>query len=88
MAAERCAEARREFVLEVGQEPPENIVCVDESAVNILTTYRQNGWAYQGVRAQKRCNFVRGTRCGLHLLSTIKGVLTFTQLLSLPRYYY
>ena len=64
MAAEQCAESRREFVLKVGQESPENIVCVDESAVNILTMYCQNGWTYQGVRARKHCNFVRGTQCG------------------------
>jgi hypothetical protein len=37
------------FVLEIGQEPPEYIVHTDESAVNILTTYHQNGWAYKGV---------------------------------------
>jgi hypothetical protein len=85
MAAERCAEARREFVLEVGRESPENIVCVDESAVNVLTTYCQNGWAYQGVRARKRCNFVRGARCVLHILS-LEEELTFIQLLPSPRY--
>jgi hypothetical protein len=48
--------------MEIGQEPPDRIVCADESAVNILTSYRENGWAYKGVRAHKRCNFVRGTR--------------------------
>ncbi|KAJ7763529.1 hypothetical protein DFH07DRAFT_697397, partial [Mycena maculata] len=44
-AAERCADARRDFVMAIGNEPPERIVCADESAVNILTSYRQNGWS-------------------------------------------
>lgn len=61
-AAERSEEARRAFRLEIGAEPPERIVTADESAVNILTTYRQNGWSYRGIRARKKCKFVRGTR--------------------------
>jgi hypothetical protein len=61
-AAERSEEARRQFRMEIGAEAPECIVCADESAVNILTTYRLNGWAYRGIRARKRCKFVRGTR--------------------------
>ncbi|KDQ51314.1 hypothetical protein JAAARDRAFT_113397, partial [Jaapia argillacea MUCL 33604] len=44
-ARERCEDARRDFVLEIGHEPPERIVCADESAVNILTSYRENGWS-------------------------------------------
>jgi hypothetical protein len=47
--------------MEIGAEAPECIVCADESAVNILTTYWLNGWAYRGIRACKRCKFVRGT---------------------------
>jgi hypothetical protein len=65
-ASERCADARRTFSLEIGQEPVERLVCADESAVNILTSYRDNGWAFTGVRARKRTCFVRGTRCVLH----------------------
>jgi hypothetical protein len=49
--------------MEIGGEPAERIVCGDEAAVNILTTYRENGWARQGVRARKCTRFVRGTRC-------------------------
>ncbi|KAJ7778716.1 hypothetical protein DFH07DRAFT_715713, partial [Mycena maculata] len=44
-AAERCATARRDFLLEIGNEPADYIVCADESAVNVLTSYRRNGWA-------------------------------------------
>ncbi|KAJ7203048.1 hypothetical protein GGX14DRAFT_369858 [Mycena pura] len=55
-AAERCADARRAFIMEIGDEPADRIVCADESAVNILTSYRRNGWS------RKRCCFVRGTR--------------------------
>jgi hypothetical protein len=62
MAAERCEEARRAFRLEIGEYPPEYIVCGDEAAVNLLTTYRMNGWCSKKVRARKKCCFVRGTR--------------------------
>lgn len=48
--------------MEIGQEPPERIVTADESAVNILTTYRLNGWGIRGARAHKKAKFVRGTR--------------------------
>ncbi|KAJ7140339.1 hypothetical protein C8R46DRAFT_849173, partial [Mycena filopes] len=44
-AAERCAHARRDFIMKIGDEPADRIVCADESAVNILTTYRRNGWS-------------------------------------------
>ncbi|KAF8133505.1 hypothetical protein K438DRAFT_1538154, partial [Mycena galopus ATCC 62051] len=44
-AAERCADARRAFIMEIGDEPADRIVCADESAVNILTSYRRNGWS-------------------------------------------
>ena len=48
--------------MEIGGEPADRIVCADESAVNILTTYRRNGWSTKNLRARKRCCFVRGTR--------------------------
>jgi hypothetical protein len=41
--AERCAEARQNFEFEVGQYPANYLVTADESAVNLLTTYRLNG---------------------------------------------
>ncbi|KAJ7186359.1 hypothetical protein B0H12DRAFT_965175, partial [Mycena haematopus] len=44
-AAERCADARRDFLMKIGNEPADHIVCADESAVNILTSYRRNGWS-------------------------------------------
>ena len=62
VAAERCEEQRREFAFEIGNYPPEYLVAADEAAVNILTTYRENGWALQGLCARKKCCFVRGTR--------------------------
>ncbi|KIM73865.1 hypothetical protein PILCRDRAFT_717017 [Piloderma croceum F 1598] len=61
-AAERCEEARQQFRMEIGAESPERIVTADESAVNILTTYRTNGWSYKGIWARKTCQFRRGTR--------------------------
>ncbi|KAF8230764.1 hypothetical protein L208DRAFT_1064332, partial [Tricholoma matsutake] len=61
-ALERCADACQEFTLKVGNEPPERLVCVDEAAVNILTSYRENGWSRQGLHARKRTKFVCGTQ--------------------------
>ncbi|KAJ7107306.1 hypothetical protein C8R43DRAFT_905767 [Mycena crocata] len=48
--------------MEIGQELADHIVCADESAVNILTTYRRNGWATKNLCAYRHCCFVRGTR--------------------------
>ncbi|KAJ6527763.1 hypothetical protein B0H19DRAFT_969672 [Mycena capillaripes] len=61
-AAERCQNARRDFIMKIGAEPADRIVCGDESAVNVLTSYRHNGWSQVGLRSRKRCNAVRGTR--------------------------
>jgi hypothetical protein len=62
IAAECCEEARRDFALTIGAEAPEYLVTGDEAAVNILTSYRSNGWSTKGLKAQKQCCFVRGTR--------------------------
>ncbi|KAK6997463.1 hypothetical protein R3P38DRAFT_3059166 [Favolaschia claudopus] len=74
-AGERCEDTRREFFMEIGNEPPERLVCADESAVNILTTYRQCGWSFKGLRARKRCCFVRGTRYSLLPALTMDGII-------------
>ncbi|KAJ7580331.1 hypothetical protein C8J56DRAFT_867191 [Mycena floridula] len=66
-AAECSAEARRDFSLAIAEYPPSYLVCADESAVNILTTYRLNGWSYRGTRARKQTNFVRGPRSVLEI---------------------
>ncbi|THU95385.1 hypothetical protein K435DRAFT_666464, partial [Dendrothele bispora CBS 962.96] len=77
-AAERQQERRDRFFLEIGGIPPEYLVCGDESAVNLLTTYRLNGWSVKGVRAWKIAKFIRGTRCVLTLLFPLH-VLTVSQ---------
>ncbi|KIK90927.1 hypothetical protein PAXRUDRAFT_70621, partial [Paxillus rubicundulus Ve08.2h10] len=46
------------YTMVIGNEPPDQIVCVNESAMNILTTFWMNGWSYGGLCAHKRCNFV------------------------------
>jgi hypothetical protein len=46
----------------IGQESAERLVFIDESAVNIKTTYRLNGWSFRGRRAHKTARFVRGQR--------------------------
>jgi transposase len=74
-AAERSEHQRRLFTLAIGGEPLERIVTADESAVNVLTTFRENGWAYRGKRAQKATNFVRGQRYSLLPAITANGLL-------------
>ncbi|KAJ7208591.1 hypothetical protein GGX14DRAFT_324055, partial [Mycena pura] len=44
-ASERDEELRRDFMVEIGKFPPEYLVFADESAVNVLTTYRDEAWA-------------------------------------------
>ncbi|KAJ7206849.1 hypothetical protein GGX14DRAFT_333961, partial [Mycena pura] len=43
-ASERDEELRRDFMFEIGRFPPEYLVFADESAVNVLTTYRDEAW--------------------------------------------
>ncbi|KAJ7212603.1 hypothetical protein GGX14DRAFT_332640, partial [Mycena pura] len=45
VAAERSAEKRQAFEHEIGRYPLDYLVFADEAAVNILTTYRSNGWS-------------------------------------------
>ncbi|KAF8310143.1 hypothetical protein DL93DRAFT_2030715, partial [Clavulina sp. PMI_390] len=44
-AAERNERKRAQFMLRIGQYQPRQLVFVDESALNIKTTYRLNGWS-------------------------------------------
>ncbi|KAJ3996542.1 hypothetical protein F5050DRAFT_1534162, partial [Lentinula boryana] len=44
-AAERLQHKRTNFIMQIKDEPYERLVCADESSVNLLTTYRQNGWS-------------------------------------------
>jgi len=61
IAAEHCEEAWHDFALIIGGEPPKYLVTSDEAAVNILTSYRLNGWSTKGLKAHKQCCFVCGT---------------------------
>ena len=62
LAHERNQEDRSEFRRRMANDPPERLVFADESAVNVLTTYRMNGWSLKGHRARKKTKFVRGKR--------------------------
>jgi hypothetical protein len=62
IAVERSAVKHAEYILNIADEPAENLVFVDECAVNQLNTYRENGWAIKGQWARKRSRFVRGIR--------------------------
>ena len=62
IAVERSAVKRAEYILDIADEPAENLVFVDECAVNQLNTYCENGWAIKGQWAHKQSRFVRGIR--------------------------
>ena len=63
------------------------LICADEAAVNVLTTYRTNGWSLTGLWARKRCCFVRGTRYVIPETLFIKILYTKLGLQStFPRY--
>jgi hypothetical protein len=62
IAVERCEDKRTEYIISIADEPAENLVFVDECAINQMNTYRQFGWAQKGQRAQTLSRFVRGTR--------------------------
>jgi len=61
-AYELSVPKRVDYLMAVGSEPPEWLVFIDESAVNMLVTYRKHGRAVSGTRAYKTAHFVRGDR--------------------------
>ena len=63
-------ESRTKYQIEVAQNyHPEQLVFVDECAVNRLTTRRPRGWAPIGCRSRRRDFFIRGTRYFPHFSS-------------------
>ena len=62
VAAERCEDVRQAFLYQIAQEPAWRLVFTDESAVNLLTTYRTMGRAPKGKRATLKSYFQRGDR--------------------------
>lgn len=48
--------------MEIGQYSAEQLVFVDESAVDRRTPHRRYGWAPSGERAEMHDHFVRGGR--------------------------
>ncbi|PPQ84486.1 hypothetical protein CVT24_012184 [Panaeolus cyanescens] len=72
-ASERSEEARMDFSFQIGEYPPEYLVAADEAAVNILTTYRTNGWSLKGLRARKQCCFCQ--RYSILPALTMNGII-------------
>jgi hypothetical protein len=63
VASERVEEDRARYQIEVAENyHPEQLVFVDECAVNRLTARRPRGWAPDGCRSRRRDFFIRGTR--------------------------
>ncbi|KAK2464102.1 hypothetical protein APHAL10511_003889, partial [Amanita phalloides] len=76
VAIEQSAEKRVEFVARVGTYEAEQLVFVDESAVDHHTTYRGRAWAIRGNKATRKAFFVRGQCFSILLaLSLTEGIL-------------
>ena len=71
-AVERNEEVRCEYLLTVGSGfSAEQLVFVDESACNRITTRRPFAWSPIGTRARRHDHFIRGKRqAPLLILST------------------
>ena len=59
---ERSAELRADFAAHIGTYDPDQLVFVDESAVDRQTTYRGRAWAIRGKPAMRKAFFCRGLR--------------------------
>lgn len=55
-------EKRAEFAARIGTYDPEQLIFVDESAVDWRTTYRGRAWAIRGRKATRKAFFCRGQR--------------------------
>lgn len=63
IARERVEEERVKYMIDISQNyHPDQLVFVDESAMNRLTTRRPQGWSPVGCRSRRRDFFIRGTR--------------------------
>ena len=62
VAIERSAEKRADFAARIGTYEAEQLVFVDESAVDRRTTYRGQAWAIRGRKAIRKAFFCRGRR--------------------------
>ena len=62
LAVERNEAKRAQFLIDIGQFNPEQLVFVDESSVDKRTSQRHYGWSEGGRRAEMHGHFVRGTR--------------------------
>ena len=61
-AIERNAELRADFAARIGTYDADQLVFVDESAVDRRTTYRGRAWALRGKPATRKAFFCRGRR--------------------------
>ena len=75
IAIERSAEKRAKFVAHIGTYKADQLVFVDESAVDQRTTYRGYAWAIRGRKATRKAFFCHGKRISIigthHLLFKI-----------------
>jgi hypothetical protein len=62
VALERSVEKRADFAARIGTYEPNQLVFVDESAVDRHTTYRGRAWAIRGRKACRKAFFCRGRR--------------------------
>jgi len=76
MAAERSVELRREYAARISRYEGNQLVFVDESAVDRRTSYRGRAWSISGTQAQRKAFFNRGRRFSvLPAISLTDGII-------------
>jgi hypothetical protein len=83
LAIERNEFRRTEFLACIGQFLAQQLVFVDESAVDSRTSQRRYGWSREGTRARMKGCFVRGKRYGFSVLHSWRANKPFTFMLLL-----
>ncbi|KIO01158.1 hypothetical protein M404DRAFT_150973 [Pisolithus tinctorius Marx 270] len=61
----------------IGEDSPDHIVCIDESAVNVLMTFHLNGWSHSTLMTSGiiYSHIKVGTYNGNHFLNYLHGLL-------------
>ncbi|KIK75047.1 hypothetical protein PAXRUDRAFT_74015, partial [Paxillus rubicundulus Ve08.2h10] len=60
IAAERSAQKQLEYIARIDMYEAEQLIFIDESSVDCITTYCGCAWSIQGTKAQHEAFFMHG----------------------------